>query len=359
MKKILILSPYPEGFAASQRLKYEQYFNSWNESGYELTISNFFNLQTWQILYKKGYYFNKVLGTFYGYLKRLRDLLRIHRFDIIYIHLWATPIGLPLYEFLLKILGKKIIYDFDDALFKKPDHFSLVNFIKGNFKAKFLIKNSHHLIISSPFLLSHCIEENKFSNATYIPCSLDTNRFHQKKHGWSEPINIGWTGTFSSKAYLDSIKDVFYELNNHFRIKIILITNFDYSLQGIDHEVIEWQETTEVADLHKIDIGVYPLIKSDWALGKGGLKALQYMAAGIPAIATDFGTVRDFLTHEENGLLVDSNEEWVSAIKKIIENPDLRNNIIIKARSTVEKDYSVESNKNKYLTIFKNLLEKE
>ncbi len=355
MKRILILSPYPEGFAASQRLKYEQYFKNWKESNYELTISNFFNIPTWKILYKEGNYFKKLLGTSLGYLKRLRDIFRIYKFDIIYIHLWATPIGLPIYELLLKIFGKKIIYDFDDALYEKPDHFSLVNFIKGNFKAKYLIKNSHHLIISSPFLLSHCINKNKFSNATYIPCSLDTNRFYLREHQWSEPINIGWTGTFSSKAYLDSIKEIFYELDKDYRIKIILITNFDYSLDGLDYEVIEWQESSEVEDLHKIDIGIYPLIKSDWALGKGGLKALQYMAAGIPAIATDFGTVKDFLVNEKNGLLVDSNEEWVNAIKKIIEDSDLRNNIIINARNTVEEYYSVENNKSKYLNIFKNL----
>ena len=79
------------------------------------------------------------------------------------------------------------------------------------------------------------------------------------------------------------------------------------------------------------------------------------MAAGIPAIATDFGTVKDFLVNEKNGLLVDSNEEWVNAIKKIIEDSDLRNNIIINARNTVEEYYSVENNKSKYLNIFKNL----
>jgi glycosyltransferase involved in cell wall biosynthesis len=359
MKRILILSPYPEGLAASQRLKYEQYFKSWMEADYDLTTSNFFNLNTWKILYKEGHYFKKLLGTTIGYIKRFKDLSRINKFDIVYIHLWATPIGLPLYEFLLKISGKKLIYDFDDALFEKPDHFSLVNFIKGNFKAKYLIKNAHHLILSSPFLLSHCLKENKYSNAKYIPCSLDTKRFHLKKPQWSKKINIGWTGTFSSKAYLDSIKEVFYELDKIFKIKILLITNFDYSLHGLDYEVIEWQESTEILDLHRIDIGVYPLIKSDWALGKGGLKALQYMAVGIPAISTDFGTVKDFVIDQENGLLVDSTEDWVNAIKKIIENPSLRNNIIINARNTVEKNYSVESNKDKYLAVFKDLLKKD
>lgn len=355
MKKVLVLSPYPEGCAASQRLKYEQYYSSWTNSDYEVTTSSFFELSTWELLYSEGNFIKKCIGTLGGYCRRLRDLYRVSKFDIIYIHLWATPIGLPCFEFLLIFFGAKVVYDFDDALFEKPDHFSIVNFLKGNFKAKYLIKNSHHLILSSPFLLEHCIKTNKYSLATYIPCSLDTKRFFQKKELWPKKITIGWTGTFSSKAYLDSIKEFFYEINKHLDIKIILITNFDYSLEGLDYEIIRWSESSEVADLHKIDIGVYPLIKTSWALGKGGLKALQYMAAGIPVIATDFGTVQDFIVHQENGFLVSSQEEWVDAIKTIIENPNLRNNIIINARKTVEQNYSVSSNKSKYLAIFKDL----
>ena len=123
----------------------------------------------------------------------------------------------------------------------------------------------------------------------------------------------------------------------------------------MDCEVIRWRESSEIKDLHRIDIGLYPLLKSEWALGKGGLKALQYMATGIPAIATDFGTVKNFITHQKNGFLVDTTEEWVDAIKTIAENPKLRNNIIINARDTVKNNYSVSSNEIKYLTIFKEL----
>ena len=79
------------------------------------------------------------------------------------------------------------------------------------------------------------------------------------------------------------------------------------------------------------------------------------MATGIPAIATDFGTVKNFITHQKNGFLVDTTEEWVDAIKTIAENPKLRNNIIINARDTVKNNYSVSSNEIKYLTIFKEL----
>jgi glycosyltransferase involved in cell wall biosynthesis len=356
MKRILVLSPYPKDCAASQRLKYEQYYSSWEESDYKITTSSFFDQATWKILYLQGHYVQKFIGTFWGYFRRLKDLSRLKKFDIIYIHLWATPIGLPLFEFSLTYFGVKVIYDFDDALFQKPDHFSVVNFIKGNFKAKYLIKNAHHLILSSPFLIEHCIAANKYSSATYIPCSLDTERFYLKQtKAWSEQIVIGWTGTFSSKTYLDSIRHIFYKINEQHNIKIVLITNFDYTLEGLDHEIIQWNESSEVYDLHKIDIGVYPLIKTNWALGKGGLKALQYMAAGIPAVATDYGTVKDFIVHQENGFLVNTEDDWINSIQEIIGNPNLRNSIIMNARETVEQSYSVSCNKKKYLNIFENL----
>ena len=111
----------------------------------------------------------------------------------------------------------------------------------------------------------------------------------------------------------------------------------------------------EIEDLHKIDIGLYPLIESEWALGKGGLKALQYMATGIPTIATDFGTVQDFMIHQKNGFLVVTIEQWVNAIKTIAKSPKLRKSIIMNARDTVENNYSVSCNKNKYLNIFEEL----
>ena len=352
MKKILILCPYPESMAAGQRLKYEQYFESWEASGYKLQKSSFFSISTWNVLWSKGHLLRKIIGTIQGYCRRINDLYKLQGCDVVYIFMWATPLGLPFYEWLILKSGKKIIYDFDDAVFNLSDHISL---IKGGYKSRFLIKHSHQIISSSPFLLDHCMENNKHSKVQYIPCSLDLNRFKPKMSEWPKKIVLGWTGTFSSKHYLDSIRDVFYEVDKCLDIKIILITNFDYSLEGLDYEVIKWRESSEISDLHKIDIGLYPLIQTNWALGKGGLKALQYMAAGIPAIATNFGTVKDFITHEKNGFLVDSTKQWVNAIKMVAENTKLRNNIIINARNTVETNYSVSSNEKKYLTIFEEL----
>ena len=74
-KKILILCPFPKGQAAGQRLKYEQYFEYWEEEGYEIRVSSFSDLKLWEVLYKEKYFLRKALGGLRGYLRRIRDIL--------------------------------------------------------------------------------------------------------------------------------------------------------------------------------------------------------------------------------------------------------------------------------------------
>lgn len=361
MKQILILAPYPEGIAAGQRLKYEQYFKFWKNDGYDIKVMSFFDMKTWDILHKKGNLGRKFLGTMFGILKRIRQLPEILRADIVYIFLWATPIGLPFYEMLLKLFRVKIVYDFDDMIYQKSDLPKLSTFIKGNFKPNYLIKNANHIIISSPFLKKYCDNKNKFSNVSYIPCSLDTKRYSvvNKNLYEGKKINIGWTGTFSSKVYLDTIHNMLRKLNKEIDFKLILITNFDYEIDGVEVEIINWSKEKEIIDLQKIDIGIYPILKTEWSLGKGGLKAMQYMACGIPSVCTNFGAVKEFIINKENGLLVDTDEDWISSIKMLASDQTLYKKISLNSRKTIEKKYSLEANHLKYTNIFSELIQQK
>ena len=76
-KRILILCPFPEGEAAGQRLKYEQYFSSWKKEGYNIYISSFSDQSLWKVLYKKGNLGRKIFGAIKGYLRRIKDLFII------------------------------------------------------------------------------------------------------------------------------------------------------------------------------------------------------------------------------------------------------------------------------------------
>ena len=106
---VLVLSPYPRGKAAGQRLKYEQYFPSWEREGFTIKVSAYMDHDLWEVLYERGYFFRKLLGIAKGHLRRFRDLFLIRRFDIVYIFQWTTPFGIGFYDFLIRTLSKKII----------------------------------------------------------------------------------------------------------------------------------------------------------------------------------------------------------------------------------------------------------
>ena len=358
MKRILVLCPYPEGKAASQRFKYEQYFSSWRREGYAITVSSFFDESTWNILYKTSNYFKKIIGTLKGYLRRILDLFFIAKYDVVYIHMWATPLGPPIFERLISLIAKKVVYDFDDSVFLKGSRPKSMNLNISNIEGKssYLIKQADHVILSSPYNLEYCLSENIKSAATYVPCSINTDRFVEKKQEKEKKILVlGWTGTFSSIAYLDLLKKALLSLKRDLNFKLLLITNFEYSFDEIDLEVIEWNEETEIEDLHRIDIGLYPLTEDEWSLGKGGLKVMQYMSIGVPSVATNYGTAVNIIEHGENGFLVNTDEEWIASLKNLVEDSNLRKKMGSSARKHIVENYSTSAVEKYYLEILKQL----
>ena len=353
-RKILIICPFPEGVAAGQRLKYEQYFDHWRENGYEITVSPFMDLAMWRIVYLRGNYVAKVLGTLHGHLRRLRDIFRLSRYDLVYVFMWVTPLGSSLLERIFRALSKRLIYDIEDnVLMEKSSEVNpFIEFIRGTGKIKYLVRAADHVITSSPFLNDYCLAINKKMACTYISSSIDTDRFLPvNTYSNERKVTIGWTGTFSSRIYLDLLRDVFFNLKKRCDFKLRIIGNFQYELSGIDIEVIQWVKEKEVEDLQGIDIGIYPLVVNDWVSGKSGLKAIQYMSFGLPTVATNVGNTPRIIQQLENGWLVRTDEEWVQALEALVNSPDLRRKLGTAARKTVIENYSTHIIKSNYLDI--------
>jgi L-malate glycosyltransferase len=116
-RKILFLSPYPVGKAPSQRLKFEQYYPVFEKEGFEITTSSFVSSGFYDIIYKPGHLFRKMIYVLMGYLRRWADLFRIRNYDIVYLHLWVAPLGFPFFEMMTALLAKKLVYDIDDMIF--------------------------------------------------------------------------------------------------------------------------------------------------------------------------------------------------------------------------------------------------
>jgi len=96
-RRILVICPHPIGYVPGQRLKFEQYFEAWVAAGYQVDVSPFMSEKMQQIVYLQGHLPAKIGGTLGGYIRRLKDLFRVRKYDIVYVFLWGTPFGPPFF----------------------------------------------------------------------------------------------------------------------------------------------------------------------------------------------------------------------------------------------------------------------
>jgi glycosyltransferase involved in cell wall biosynthesis len=359
-KKILILCPSPEGTAATQRLKYEQYLPALKNAGYDFTISSFQTARFWKIIYKPGRVLEKIFWTGIGYFKRTWDLLRAPFYDAVFVNLWVTPLGFPFYERLLFVFNKKVIYDIDDMIFITSHNHIKSNFfqkLKGRKKPTLLMKHSKYVIACTPRLEEIALGLNKYKKAIDISSTFDTKRFTPvSSYTQHEITTIGWTGTHSTIPFLETLQPVLKKISEQRKIKLLVIANKQYAMAGVSTEYLPWQESTEVQDLHKMEIGLYPIPATEWSLGKSSLKALTYMAIGIPFVATAYGTNFRIMQNGVQGFMASAEQEWVESLLRLIDDVELRKRMGLAGRKTVEELFSVQANFPKYLQVFKTVI---
>lgn len=356
--RMLVLCPFPQGVAAGQRLKYEQYFDDWRALGWDVDVSSFMDSGLWQVAYEPDHYARKALGVLRGHVRRLRDLARVRRYDLVYVFMWVTPFGTSLMERVVRALARSVIFDVEDNVVLGQDlpkgynPNAIVARLKGPGKAMYLIRTADHVIASSPFLRDTCMQDYGARASTYISSSVDTSRFLPRSGSeGTRKVTVGWTGTYSSRVYLDSLRTVFQRLAQRVDFRLRVIGNFDYELPGVDLDVVRWSREREVEDLQELDIGVYPLPNDDWVMGKSGLKAIQYMAFGLPTVASDAGMTPMIIRDGENGLLVRDDDQWIYALERLIGDPLLRRRLGDAARKDAVAKYSMAAIGSQYLGV--------
>jgi glycosyltransferase involved in cell wall biosynthesis len=130
----------------------------------------------------------------------------------------------------------------------------------------------------------------------------------------------------------------------------------NYELEGVDVEAMPWRAETETEDLGAIDIGVMPLPDDNWSKGKCGLKALQYMALGVPTICSPVGVNTDIIQDGVNGLIADTEDEWVAKMTTLIRSVRLREQLGESGRVTVEQKYSAIVQAPRVYEIFRSVV---
>lgn len=338
--KVLFLTKYT-ALGASSRLRTYQYLPFYEEAGIECTIEPFFNDR-----YLKNWYTGKRnrLLIFSFYWKRLLVLLQVFKYEKVYIEKEIFPYLPPFAEWLLFLLNKKYMVDYDDAIFHNYDrHKNIIirTLLKNKIKA--VIKHAEVVVVGNGYLAQYALDAGAKKVET-VPTVVDLKRYVLQSKKLKDSFVIGWIGTKSTfEKHLLLIKDWLLKAQHLYRVELHLIgvTQTEVFL-GDQVKLIPWTEDTEVAHLSSFDVGIMPLKDSPWEQGKCAYKIIQYLSVGVPVIASKVGMNAEVCLPGRTGFLADTEQDFLNALKVLIHDEATRKEMGRNGRALVEKTYNLE-----------------
>ena len=346
--------PYPIGVAPSQRFRVELFLPKLKTEEYSFKLLTFLDKNAWDILYKPGNRLLKALGTVKGFFRRIDHLFQSVKADYIFIHREATPLGPPFFEWLLtKVLRKKIIYEYDDAIWiPGGEEISFrKKWLKATWKIKYIIKWSYKVAAGNKFL---CDYARQYSSSVFlIPTVVDTmhGHFKQRDQKQGNKIVVGWTGTHTTLHNLEVIEGVIPELKKEIDFDFYVISN-KQPQWSFDFIYKQWELETEQEDLLKMHIGIMPAKQGPWFEGKCGFKLIQYHACGIPAVASPIEVNKLITLHDKTGFIATNKDEWKKYLKRLISDASMRSEMGKAGREHIEKNYSLDKLFPAFVSLF-------
>jgi glycosyltransferase involved in cell wall biosynthesis len=349
---MLALSPVPEE-GAGCRFRIAQYIPHLEAAGITVTVSPFFTPDFFRLVYQKGQWLRKASQFVQRASDRLRTLADRSTYDIIFIYREAFPIGPALIESMLaRTPGAAIVYDFDDAIYlpNTSEANRAISMLKWPSKVKTIIQHSDGVIAGNEYLADYA---RRYSTAvTVVPTCVDTTKFTPRcdRRVAEKPI-VGWIGTPTTVPYLRELLPVLQDVA---RVQPFVLrvggAGADVAYPGLEIENVPWSLEREVTLFSTCDVGVYPLSDDEWARGKCGFKAIQFMACGVPVVAAAVGVNREIIQDGVNGFVAPTPADWIDKLTRLLADPALRRELGLAGRETIEARYSLHANAPKLVS---------
>ena len=338
--RVLALVPAQYDTSPGQRFRMEQWAPALAAEGIRVDFAPFEDTRLHDVLYRAGHIAAKASAVASAFWRRQNLLRRITDFDAVYVFREAALLGPALLERLIARSGVPMLFDFDDAVFEpyvSPAN-GYLSLLKCPGKTAATCRRSTHVLAGNEYLADYARRYN--DRVTVVPTTIDTARYCSAPRRSSDrDLVIGWSGSHSTLKHLKTLDRVLRRLAAR-RTFRVLVVGASHAVEDVPMDAIPWRASTEVDDLRRIDIGIMPLPDDRWCRGKCGLKALQYMALGIPTVCSPVGVNTAIIQHDENGLLARTDDEWVACLERLIDDEALRERLGSAGRLTVERRYS-------------------
>jgi glycosyltransferase involved in cell wall biosynthesis len=339
-----------------QRFRIEQWEPLLRERGVSTVFQSFKSAELYSILSEPGKVLRKFRLSVDAVRRRAAALNRVGDFDAVYLYNEAAIIGPPIFEHMIKRANVPLVFDFDDAIFlpSAGSANGIFRLLRFPGKTRMICRLASHVIVGNSYLADYGRRFN--DRVTVIPSTIDTDKYRaERRKTENDPPVIGWSGSFSTLQYLKAFGGVLQKLARKERFRLRVVGAEGLRIEGVEIETVPWNARTEVADLSPIDIGIMPLPDDKWTRGKCGLKALQYMALGIPTVCSPVGVNSNIIRDGRNGFTAATEEDWLDRLTRLLRSPSLRESLGTAGRLTVEAEYSASVHAPRVHQIFQSV----
>lgn len=342
--KILALTKYAR-LGASSRMRTWQYLPFLKKDGMEVTAQPLITDDMLRRRYQRGFYGSAALAC--AYAERCKILLRRRKFDILWIEKEALP-WLPLWVERALLQGMPYVLDYDDAIFHNYDRHgsSWVRRIYGR-RLDGLMAGST-LVIGGNNYLADRARQAGASWVEVVPTAIDLTHYPMPVKTPTFMVEsdivprIVWIGSPTTVHYLNLIRDALQTVAEQHPFILRIIGGGKLDWPGVAVEAMPWSEATESDNISGCTIGIMPLLDSPWERGKCGYKLIQYMACGLPVVASAVGVNPEIVKTGDNGFLATDNEAWVFALLRLLNDPVLCAGMGASGRRRVEQMYCIQ-----------------
>lgn len=320
-------------------MQYRPYLET---AGFEVDLKSFFNADYLPSLYA-GRRHSYVIWR--SYARRVSDiLLGRGQADLIWLEKEALPWVPSVLEQSLMPSAIPVVPDFDDAVFHRYDMHRLmpVRTLLGR-KFEDVMRNSASVFAGNAYLADYARAAGA-AEIEIVPTVVDVEHYRLKVEAGceAEPV-IGWIGTPSTwRECVEPFLPVFRAVTQTYGARIEAIGARMTAGEEAGIQFLPWSEEEESERINAMDIGVMPLPDTPWMRGKCGYKLIQYMACGLPVVASPVGVNSEIVEHGVNGFLAETPEDWTRALEALIGNPELRKKMGLAGRKKVEECYSLQ-----------------
>lgn len=278
-----------------------------------------------------------------AYARRLRKLGGVAGFNVVWIEKEALP-WLPAWveRFWLK-KAAHVVVDYDDAMFHRYDHHrrSIVRRVLGG-KIDRVMATADAVVVGNEYLANRAAAAGA-KRIEWVPTVIDVDRYPSCDRTPSPGIPvIGWIGSPDTVRFLAPIFGVANAIAASRNVRFVAIGARRDQLEGSPFEAVPWSAAEEVESLSALDIGIMPLQDTPWQRGKCGYKLIQYMACGLPVVASPVGVNRNLVYHGRNGFLAATEEEWKAALMALLDSAELRKTMGERGRKMTTEVYTLQ-----------------